>query len=82
MWHRRSPRASAGRLRWPGPAALAGIKPGDTVVKVGDTDVQDFDDMVAAVRKSDGSDALRRAAHRDGQQTEFTTTVDVTQTQR
>ena len=33
---------------------MAGIQPGDTVVKVGDTDVANFDEMVTAVRKLDG----------------------------
>ncbi|CNZ18869.1 transmembrane protein [Mycobacterium tuberculosis] len=39
----------------PGPAALAGIRSGDVVVKVGDTPVSSFDEMAAAVRKSHGS---------------------------
>ncbi len=38
----------------PGPAAIAGIQPGDVVVKVGDADVANFDEMVTAVRKLDG----------------------------
>jgi membrane-associated protease RseP (regulator of RpoE activity) len=67
-----------GQCTGPGPAALAGIKPGDTVVKVGDTPVGNFDEMVTAVR------ALERptpfTVRRDG--TEFTTVVDVTRTQR
>jgi membrane-associated protease RseP (regulator of RpoE activity) len=62
----------------PGPAALAGIKPGDTIVKVGDTDVANFVDMAAAIRKVNGPVPV--VYERDGQK--FTTTVDVQQTQR
>jgi membrane-associated protease RseP (regulator of RpoE activity) len=62
----------------PGPAALAGLKPGDTIVKVGDTDVKDFASMAAAVRKLDGPVSV--VYERDGQR--LTTTVDVAQTQR
>jgi membrane-associated protease RseP (regulator of RpoE activity) len=56
-----------GQCTGPGPAALAGIRPGDTVVKVGDKPVATFEEMVFTVQ-------------RDG--TEFTTVVDVTRTQR
>jgi len=62
----------------PGPAALAGIKPGDTVVKVGETPVANFDEMAAAVRKLDGPATL--TVQRDGK--EFTTVVDVTRTSK
>jgi membrane-associated protease RseP (regulator of RpoE activity) len=62
----------------PGPAALAGIKPGDTVVKVGDTPVANFDEMAAAVRKLNGPATL--TVQRDGK--EFTTVVDVTRTSK
>jgi membrane-associated protease RseP (regulator of RpoE activity) len=62
----------------PGPAALAGIKPGDTVVKVGDTPVANFDEMAAAVRKLNGPTTL--TVQRDGK--EFTTVVDVTRTSK
>src|SRR5271155_5371033 len=37
-----------------GPAAAAGIRAGDVVVKVGDTPVSDFSDMAAAVQKLHG----------------------------
>src|SRR6185369_6644490 len=60
------------------PAIAAGIKPGDTVVRVGDTDVATWDDMVAVVRKLDGPTPF--TVERDGQR--FTTVVDVVQTQR
>jgi membrane-associated protease RseP (regulator of RpoE activity) len=67
-----------GECTGPGPAAVAGIKPGDTVVKVGDTAVANFDEMVAAVRQLDGPTTF--TVQRDGEQ--FTTVVDVTKTQR
>ncbi len=62
----------------PGPAALAGIRPGDVVVKVGDTPVSTFDDMAAAVRKLHG--IVPVVVERGG--TTITTYVDVTSTQR
>ncbi|MCV7068414.1 site-2 protease family protein [Mycolicibacterium farcinogenes] len=62
----------------PGPAALAGIQAGDEIVKVGDTEVSDFSEMAAAIRKLDGPVPIE--LKRDGQT--ITTTVDVTQTQR
>jgi membrane-associated protease RseP (regulator of RpoE activity) len=62
----------------PGPAALAGIRAGDIVVKVGDTPVSTFEDMAAAVRKLHGTVPV--VVERDG--TTITTHVDVTPTQR
>jgi membrane-associated protease RseP (regulator of RpoE activity) len=62
----------------PGPAALAGIKPGDIVVKVGDTDVANFEDMAAAIRKHNGPTPV--VVERDGKQIPLR--VDVTSTQR
>jgi membrane-associated protease RseP (regulator of RpoE activity) len=67
-----------GECTGPGPAALAGIRPGDTVVKVGDTPVADFKEMVTAVRTLDGPTPF--TVERDGSQ--FTTVVDVTRTER
>ena len=75
-------RGDAGHCEGQGPAALAGILPGDTVVKVGDSDVKTFDDMVAAVRKSTGPTPFVVQRTVNGRQSEFTTSVDVTQTQR
>jgi membrane-associated protease RseP (regulator of RpoE activity) len=75
-------KGDAGHCEGPGPAALAGIQPGDTVVKVGSSDVKTFDDMVAAVRKSTGPTPFVVQRTVDGRQTKFTTTVDVTPTQR
>ncbi len=62
----------------PGPAALAGIKPGDIVVKVGDTDVSNFEDMAAAIRKHDWPTTV--VVERDRERIPLT--VDVTSTQR
>jgi membrane-associated protease RseP (regulator of RpoE activity) len=61
-----------------GPAAAAGIKSGDIIVKVGDKDVHNPDEMVAAVRALTGPTQF--VIERDG--TRFTTMVDVTRTQR
>jgi len=76
-----APETSPGKLgdcTGPGPAALAGIRAGDVVVKVGDTPVSSFDDMVIAVRKLHGTVPV--VVKRDG--TMITTQVDVTRTQR
>ncbi|OBB44063.1 M50 family metallopeptidase [Mycobacterium sp. 852002-51961_SCH5331710] len=62
----------------PSPAAAAGIRAGDTVVKVGDTPVANFDEMVTAVRALDGPTYF--TVDRDGE--EFTTLVDVVPAQR
>ncbi|MEZ0342783.1 RIP metalloprotease [Mycobacterium sp. pV006] len=64
------------------PAAAAGIAAGDVVVKVGDTPVATFDEMVAAVRALDGPTDFTVQRERDGQTREFTTTVDVVPSQR
>ncbi|MGV0643295.1 M50 family metallopeptidase [Mycolicibacterium sp. XJ879] len=66
----------------PGPAALAGIQGGDTIVAVGDTPVANFTEMAAAVREQSGPTQLTVQRDQDGQTREFTTVVDVTQTQR
>lgn len=71
-----------GECTGPGPAALAGIQAGDVVTKVGDTDVANFDELVAAVRKLDGPTAFTVRRDENGQQREFTTTVDVTRADR
>jgi membrane-associated protease RseP (regulator of RpoE activity) len=67
-----------GNCTGPGPAAQAGIRAGDVVVKVGDTPVSTFDDMAAAVRKLHGTVPV--VVERDG--TPITAYVDVTPTQR
>ncbi|ORV39723.1 zinc metalloprotease [Mycolicibacter engbaekii] len=67
-----------GDCEGPGPAALAGIEPGDVVVKVGDTPVSTFEEMAAAVRKQHGRTPF--VVERDG--AELTKYVDVAPTQR
>ncbi len=67
-----------GQCTGAGPAAQAGIRAGDVVVRVGDTDVSNFEDMAAAVRKTSGPVPI--TVERDG--TRFTTVVDVTSTRR
>ena len=64
------------------PAAAAGIKPGDIIVKVGDTDVHNPDEMVAAVRKLSGPTQFVIKRTEGATATEFSTMVDVTRTQR
>ncbi|MBJ7382903.1 MAG: site-2 protease family protein [Mycolicibacterium sp.] len=71
-----------GECTGPGPAALAGIQAGDVVTKVGDTDVANFDELVATVRKLDGPTPFTVRRDENGQQREFTTTVDVTRADR
>jgi len=61
-----------------GPAAAAGIRKGDVIVKVGATDVHNPDEMVDAVRKASGPTPF--VIERDGNR--ITTVVNVTQTQR
>ncbi|MET0898928.1 MAG: M50 family metallopeptidase [Mycobacterium sp.] len=76
-----APEVAKGKLgdcAGPGPAALAGIQAGDTVVKVGDTPVANFDEMVTAVRELRAPTTF--VVERDGRT--FDTTVDVAQTQR
>jgi membrane-associated protease RseP (regulator of RpoE activity) len=72
----------AGDCTGPGPAALAGIKKGDVITKVGDSRVGSFDELVAAVRKVNGPTVFTVDRVENGQSREFTTTVDVTATQR
>lgn len=71
-----------GKCSGSGPAALAGIKPGDVVLRVGDTPVKNFQDMVAAVQKSSGPTPFELERTQDGESRVITTTVDVTSTQR
>jgi membrane-associated protease RseP (regulator of RpoE activity) len=61
-----------------GPAATAGIRSGDVILKVGDKDVHNFDEVVTAVRPLSGPVPV--VVERDGQR--ITTVVNVTQTQR
>ena len=61
-----------------GPAALAGIRPGDVIVKVGGKDVHSPEDVVAAVQPLTGPSPV--VVKRDGQQ--LTLNVGVQPTQR
>ena len=62
----------------PGPAAEAGIRAGDVIVKVGDTPVATFDEARSALQEASGPTTI--VYERDGQPT--STVVDVTTTQR
>ena len=64
------------------PAAAAGIRAGDVVVAVGDTRVANFDELVEAVRPLNGPTEFTVQRDQDGRTEEFTTTVDVTPSQR
>ena len=64
------------------PAAAVGIRAGDVVVAVGDTPVANFDELVAAVRPLNGPTEFTVQRDQDGRTEEFTTTVDVTPSQR
>ena len=65
-----------------GPAAQAGIKPGDVIVKVGPTEVTTFAEMVTAVQKSSGPTMFVVERTRDGVATTEQFVVDVVTTQR
>jgi membrane-associated protease RseP (regulator of RpoE activity) len=65
-----------------GPAAAAGIKQGDVIVKVGTTDVANPDEMVAAVRDASGPTPFVIKRKEGETTTELTTVVDVVKTQR
>jgi membrane-associated protease RseP (regulator of RpoE activity) len=67
-----------GQCTGAGPAAAAGIRPGDVITKVGNTDVHTFDELVTAVQKLTGPTPV--VVQRDGR--DITTVVDVTRTQR
>ncbi|GBE66501.1 zinc metalloprotease Rip1 [Mycobacterium sp. MFM001] len=67
-----------GQCTGPGPAAIAGIKPGDVIVKVADKDVHSFADVQAAVQPRSGPTPV--VVERDGHRLDFT--VNVTQTKR
>lgn len=62
----------------PGPAAEAGIRAGDVIVKVGGTSVATFDDARSELQKASGPTPI--VVERDGET--ISTVVDVTRTQR
>lgn len=65
-----------------GPAAAAGIQPGDVVVKVGSTDVKTFEEMVSAVQKASGPTPFVLERTVDGTTATVDTVVDVSTTKR
>jgi membrane-associated protease RseP (regulator of RpoE activity) len=71
-----------GRCTGVGPAAAAGIRSGDVIVKVGDKDVHNPDEMVAAVRALTGPTQFVIERTEGARTTRFSTMVDVTRTQR
>jgi membrane-associated protease RseP (regulator of RpoE activity) len=62
----------------PGPAAEAGIRPGDVIVKIGDTSVATFEEARSTLQKASGPTPV--VIERDGES--ISTVVDVTATQR
>jgi len=62
----------------PGPAAEAGLRSGDVIVKVGDTPVATFDEARSALQNASGPTSI--VIERDGEP--INTVVDVTRTQR
>ena len=62
----------------PGPAAEAGIRAGDVIVKVGDTSVATFDEARSTLQKASGPTPI--VVERDGEK--ISTVVNVAQTQR
>ncbi|MCX6482573.1 MAG: M50 family metallopeptidase [Mycobacterium sp.] len=75
-------RGELGTCTGTGPAALAGIKAGDVVVKVGATPVATFEDMVTEVRKSSGPTPFVIERTVDGTSTTVDAAVDVATTKR
>jgi membrane-associated protease RseP (regulator of RpoE activity) len=67
-----------GECTGPGPAAEAGIRSGDVIVKVGDTSVATFDEARSTLQKASGPTPV--VIERDGEK--ISTVVNVTQTQR
>jgi membrane-associated protease RseP (regulator of RpoE activity) len=62
----------------PGPAAESGIRPGDVIVKVGDTSVSTFDDARSTLQKASGPTPI--VFERGGER--MSAVVNVAQTQR
>jgi membrane-associated protease RseP (regulator of RpoE activity) len=67
-----------GQCTGPGPAAIAGIRPGDVIVRIGNTDIHTFEDARSTLQKASGTTPI--VVERDGNRR--TVLVDVTQTQR
>ncbi len=75
-------RGQLGDCSGSGPAAAAGIQPGDVVVKVGSTDVKTFEEMVSAVQKASGPTPFVVERTVDGTTATVDTVVDVSTTKR
>ena len=75
-------RGQLGDCQGSGPAAAAGIKPGDVVVKVGSTEVNTFEEMVSAVQKASGPTPFVVQRTTDGVTSTLDTVVDVATTKR
>lgn len=75
-------RGELGDCQGSGPAAAAGIQPGDVVVKVGPTEVSTFEEMVAAVQKASGPTPFVIERTVDGATSTLDAVVDVATTKR
>jgi len=76
-------RGELGDCTGTGPAAQAGLKPGDVVVAVGGTPVTTFPEMVTAVQKSSGpTPFVVERTLPDGTTGKVDTVIDVTTTKR
>jgi membrane-associated protease RseP (regulator of RpoE activity) len=75
-------RGELGDCQGSGPAAAAGIKSGDVVVKVGSTEVSTFAEMVAAVQKASGPTPFVIERTVDGTTSTVDAVVDVATTKR
>ena len=75
-------RGELGDCAGSGPAAAAGIKPGDVVVKVGSTEVKTFEEMVLAVQKASGPTPFVLERTVDGTTSTVDIVVDVSTTKR
>ncbi len=58
-----------------GPAAAAGIRQGDIIIKVGDAEMVESNDLLAAIRDNKPGDQVEVTVDRDGQTQVFTVTL-------
>jgi S1-C subfamily serine protease len=57
------------------PAAKAGMKPGDVIVKAGDKSIKDFDDLLNTLAQHKAGDKLPLEVRRDGKEQKLTVTL-------